>query len=121
MKADQGKYPKWPVSSYFHSSFSPISSTYGGLQLYGALINLNLTYNNPSSVYVKMQRNRKHNKDKNKVNRTTEKLSFFPPLTCIINGFLIKFYLEKNIKKRPNQSTQTTEIWQKELSSLRCP
>ena len=46
-----------------------------------------------------MQRNRKHNKDKNKVNRTTEKLSFFPPLTCIINGFLIKFYMEKNIKK----------------------
>ena len=22
---DQGKNPKWPVSSYFHSSFSPIS------------------------------------------------------------------------------------------------
>ncbi len=25
------KYPKWPVISHFHSYFSPISSTCGGL------------------------------------------------------------------------------------------
>ena len=30
---DQGKNPKWPVSSYFHSSFSPISSPYGANSL----------------------------------------------------------------------------------------
>ncbi len=54
----QGKNPKMRVSLYFHSSFSPISSTFGGLQHCGSLINPYLTkfQNNSSSIYVKMRR-----------------------------------------------------------------
>ena len=50
---DQGKNPNWPVSSHFHSSFSHITSTCGGLHPLH-----NLTQNTSSFVYVKIQRNR---------------------------------------------------------------
>ncbi len=40
-KRDQGKNPKLRVSSYFHSSFSPISSHCGGSNSAGQLSTLN--------------------------------------------------------------------------------
>ena len=59
---DPGKNPKFRVSSYFYSRFSPMSNTCGkgggALTLQNNHYPLsNLTYTNPLSLYVKIRKN----------------------------------------------------------------